>query len=458
VAYPTTYDDFTLTTDLATPADHVLFDRVISNTDRVQHRLGLSGDAASSSPSATVTSNVKFLLAAGGGITRQAAAPSSPATDDLWIDNDDPDRPLVMRVGAAWELVGADAITLRGRAVDAAITPTDGMVLTWDAAGVQWRPEVPTGGMVDPMSTPGDMVWRDAANALARFPKGLDESILAIDPITHLQAWIPGSTYIAAPASMPVGSVLVRSAVSTWVALEPSAASGDVLTGQGTGAVPIWAPVPAQVPGSDIPAPSGPRVGALLQWNGTIWDKVLPGAAGYVLTSHGDNNVVGSLLTWNPITALVNPMTAVGSMIAGTTAGAPVEVARPASSGDWPDSVLGISGGVVAWRKLDGVRVAYLDWVEGTAPATPASGYGRFYVLASDSHPYFKGNDGVAHDLLAAGTGYSVVQDEGSGLTVRTTLNFVGAGVSAADTGGVTVVTVPGAGADYAVANWLGGN
>lgn len=42
------------------------------------------------------------------------------------------------------------------------------------------------------------------------------------------------------------------------------------------------------------------------------------------------------------------------------------------------------------------------------------------------------------------GGGYTTVQDEGVALTARTTMNFVGAGVTAADSGGVTTVTIPG--------------
>lgn len=41
-----------------------------------------------------------------------------------------------------------------------------------------------------------------------------------------------------------------------------------------------------------------------------------------------------------------------------------------------------------------------------------------------------------------AGSGYSTIQDEGSSVTQRTTLNFVGAGVAVADSGGKTVVTI----------------
>lgn len=53
---------------------------------------------------------------------------------------------------------------------------------------------------------------------------------------------------------------------------------------------------------------------------------------------------------------------------------------------------------------------------------------------------------------------YDTVQDEGSPLTQRTTINFVGAGVTAADSGGVTTVTIAGAGAIALQGAYDGGN
>jgi hypothetical protein len=48
--------------------------------------------------------------------------------------------------------------------------------------------------------------------------------------------------------------------------------------------------------------------------------------------------------------------------------------------------------------------------------------------------------------LPTAGGGYTTVQDEGSPLTQRSTIDFVGAGVTATDDGSKTVVTIPGGG------------
>ena len=51
------------------------------------------------------------------------------------------------------------------------------------------------------------------------------------------------------------------------------------------------------------------------------------------------------------------------------------------------------------------------------------------------------------------GGGYNLVQDEGSSVTVRTTLNFAGAGVTVTDSGGKTLVTIPGGSSLTAPAN-----
>lgn len=42
----------------------------------------------------------------------------------------------------------------------------------------------------------------------------------------------------------------------------------------------------------------------------------------------------------------------------------------------------------------------------------------------------------------SGGGGYNLVQDEGTPLTARTTMNFTGSGVAASDSGSVTTVTV----------------
>ena len=51
----------------------------------------------------------------------------------------------------------------------------------------------------------------------------------------------------------------------------------------------------------------------------------------------------------------------------------------------------------------------------------------------------------------SSGGGYTTVQDEGVPLTQRTTINFAGGGVTATDSGGVTLVTISGSASDPAI-------
>lgn len=60
-------------------------------------------------------------------------------------------------------------------------------------------------------------------------------------------------------------------------------------------------------------------------------------------------------------------------------------------------------------------------------------------------------------DLASAGSGH-VIEDEGTPLTQRANMNFVGAGVTATDAGGKTVVTIPASISDtaYDATSWDG--
>lgn len=44
----------------------------------------------------------------------------------------------------------------------------------------------------------------------------------------------------------------------------------------------------------------------------------------------------------------------------------------------------------------------------------------------------------------SSGSGYNLIQEDGTPLTARTTIDFTGAGVTASDSGSLTTVNVPG--------------
>lgn len=72
-----------------------------------------------------------------------------------------------------------------------------------------------------------------------------------------------------------------------------------------------------------------------------------------------------------------------------------------------------------------------------------ASAHGLLPKLSNNASQFLNGQGAFA---VPAGTGYSVVEDEGTPLAARSSLNFTGAGVTATDSGGKTVVDIPGGG------------
>ena len=75
---------------------------------------------------------------------------------------------------------------------------------------------------------------------------------------------------------------------------------------------------------------------------------------------------------------------------------------------------------------------------------TPEAGYGYLWVK-NDTPNVLKFTDDAGTTItLGAGGGGSAhtIEDEGTPLTARSSLNFVGSGVTAADSGGKTVVTI----------------
>jgi hypothetical protein len=90
-----------------------------------------------------------------------------------------------------------------------------------------------------------------------------------------------------------------------------------------------------------------------------------------------------------------------------------------------------------------GVAVGGVPPVGSFGIALTASGGGAGQVAAVLFPP--------RRSLPSPASSYTTIEDEGTPLTQRSTMDFVGAGVSAADAGGKTVVTISGAAASGAV-------
>lgn len=414
MSYPSTYDNLPNVVDTVTNAAQAVVNPWIAAMNAIETYVGLSGDVAASS--GTLTSQIKYLLAAPGGIAKQDSAPSSPATNDLWIETDQTTRPISIFYSAAWHLIGANALTLQGFTVHTA-TPTNGQVLTWDNANSRWAPAAPTGGLTDPMTTAYDLIYRDGTNTTTRLPIGTAGQFLGVSGAAV--SWITPS-FVPAPGTPQQGDILYYDG-TTWTRLGPGT-TGQFLKTLGPSTNPLWATPPSAAPGDGIPAPAGQAQGQVLYYNGTIWTGLAVGTSGQFLKTNG----AGANPSWaTPSSGFTNPMTTLADLIVGDTGGTAIRLSYGGAGASDGKFLKGVSGSP-AWSTLGGALVdTFLEFTEASAPSSPASGKGRFYVLSSDSHPYFKGDDGVAHDLLATGTGYSTIQHNAIGLTARATANLI---------------------------------
>jgi hypothetical protein len=78
------------------------------------------------------------------------------------------------------------------------------------------------------------------------------------------------------------------------------------------------------------------------------------------------------------------------------------------------------------------------DWPEqASVPAAPAAGKSKLY-FKSDGLLYSQDEAGTETVFASAGSGYVTVQEDGTGVTARTKLNFTGAGLTATDDAGNT--------------------
>jgi len=101
-----------------------------------------------------------------------------------------------------------------------------------------------------------------------------------------------------------------------------------------------------------------------------------------------------------------------------------------------------ITAGAGDTEELTGTQATTLldNFTTSLKGTVPGSGGGTTNFLRADG----------SWAAPPGGSGYATVEDEGTPLTQRTTINFVGAGVTASDSGGKTQVSIPGgAGASW---------
>ncbi len=94
------------------------------------------------------------------------------------------------------------------------------------------------------------------------------------------------------------------------------------------------------------------------------------------------------------------------------------------------------------------VSSGYIDIAEIATPTNPATDVGRLYVKDDGgiTNLFFRDSAGTETDLVSGGGGGHVIEDEGTPLTQRAALNFIGTGVTVTDNAGTDAsdVTISG--------------
>jgi hypothetical protein len=381
--------------------------------EQMQLTYGLSGDAAS--PTGSHTGQLKYLLNASGGIVQSPTAPGSPLDGTLWLDNDEAPSAGLRRyylLDTAWYLVGADALTIGSWPLHTADVPVNGDAIVWDAANNRFTYAPVTVG--SPLTTPGDLYFRNAAGVDARLPIGNTEGMI-LARVTGLPAWVT-APYLPAPGSPQQGDTLYYDGAN-WVRLG-AGTSGQFLKTQGPSANPLWSALPAA--GGAITSPAGSVQGDVLYHNGTDWVRLPASTSGFFLKTNGS----GANPAWAaPPGGMTNPMTGAGQLITSTLGGAPARL-DPTVNG----YVLTLTAGTPVWAASASGGHVIQD--EGTLlTSRSALNFIGANITATDDSANNRTN------VTVTGSGHTI-QNEGTALTGRSGLNFVGAAVTAADDSG----------------------
>lgn len=173
-----------------------------------------------------------------------------------------------------------NARELRGYTI-ASATPSTGEVLKW--TGTQWEPEPDaTGGMTDPMTTRGDIIYRNSSNVTARLGRGTAGQLLYSNG-TDL-SW-------RTPLKADIGLANVENtALSTWTGSTNISTVGSITQGN-------WNADPIGVTKGGTGKTSYTAYALLAGGTtstGTLQQVAGVGTAGQVLTSNG----AGALPTW----------------------------------------------------------------------------------------------------------------------------------------------------------------
>jgi hypothetical protein len=224
----------------------------------------------------------------------------------------------------------------------AIVNPTPGLIyyntdlnalVVFDS--VAWSPA--TGGsitgLVDPMSTAGDMIIRNAGNSTVRLPVGLIGQVLTVTG--GVPTW---STPPVATNTITVREegVTVNTAITTLNFIGATVTAVDA--GSGVANVNVTG-VTTYVGLSDTPASITANSIVVGNSGGSALAHLPPGANGQVLS------ITAGAPTWStPVVGLVDPMSTVGDLISRNLSNTTTRLAVGTAG-----QVLTVTGGVPAW-------------------------------------------------------------------------------------------------------------
>ena len=241
------------------------------------------------------------------------------------------------------------------------------------------------GAVINPMTTPGDLIRGGAAGAPTRVPAGTEGQHLVVAAGVPTWTTPPADVGFANPMTSP--GDLIRGGTAGAATRVAVGAETQVLTVQG--GLPAWvAPVSG---GMTNPMTSS---GDLIAGGaGGAANRLAVGTNGQVLT------VVGASVAWQaapPGVGFANPMTGAGDLIRGGASGVAARLA-PGSA----NQVLTVQGGVPAW--LGGAGQVLLG------PVGPGGEAGVSFGSAGDVDLYRSAADVLKTDdnfLIGLGTLY----------------------------------------------------
>lgn len=473
MVYPVTHETFA-NESTTTFTDPIKQNAIYRLLEAIQIKVGLDGDAESIAGSHTA--QIKYLIDNSSIIYQNVNAPTTPTTDDLWIDTDNSN--LLQRYSTgAFSPISANAMYISGKALNSTL-PTDGQVPVYNAASntIVWEDQTGTGGggtgdMMNPLVSRGDIIYSaDNIGTPDNLPIGNEGDLLSVN--AGLPKWIASSVYMAKPAGSTIGDLFTIDAAGALIRM-PTGASSQFLKSQGIGQPVIWSDLPSTAPGDDIPLPAGVAHGDLLYADGTSTFVLLhAGTNGQFLKTQG----TGAPPVWATIAAgggMSNPMTTPGDTIYATTGGNPARLPIGTNG-----QINQISAGIPSWQNptwITDVFTTSQDLVKRGVSAPeriPVGTNGQIlgvsagvvqWVNAPSGTVPTGSNGDVAQWLSGAFTwapfaGAHIIQDpSGIDQTARAKLQFAGVAVVTDDsTNNRTVVTVGGGGGGGSGAIWSG--